>query len=215
MPFENRGVEVGTTLHHPHGQIYAFPFLPPVRALELEADRRLGGCASCALLGRELDGGERVVHAGAGVVAYVPYAARWPYEVHVVLREHRPSPSSGSSTTAANSISSTAPAPRQRRRGSKSTTAGVCSATAGRRRWARCSSSMTTPSSASASPRRQPRSDRARSASGTSSKLDEVTKFGRTRAKSDAECLKAQQSPSGRVVATSSSCPSRLAPARP
>ena len=48
--FENRGVEVGVTLHHPHGQIYGYPFLPPVPALELAADERLGGCAPCALL---------------------------------------------------------------------------------------------------------------------------------------------------------------------
>jgi len=89
--FENRGVEVGTTLHHPHGQIYAFPFLPPVAALELAADERLGGCATCALMERELEGGERVVFASAQVLAYVPYAARWPYETHVVMREHRPS----------------------------------------------------------------------------------------------------------------------------
>ncbi len=89
--FENRGVEVGTTLHHPHGQIYAFPFLPPVPALELAADARLGGCAPCTLLERELDDGARVVHAGEDVVAYVPFAARWPYETHVVMRAHRPS----------------------------------------------------------------------------------------------------------------------------
>jgi UDPglucose--hexose-1-phosphate uridylyltransferase len=87
--FENRGVEVGTTLHHPHGQIYAYPFLPPVPALELAADRRLGGCAICRLLANEAQEGERVVQANGGVVSYVPYAARWPYEVHVVLREHR------------------------------------------------------------------------------------------------------------------------------
>ena len=54
--FENRGVEVGVTLHHPHGQIYGYPFLPPVPALELAADARLGGCAPCALLRRELAG---------------------------------------------------------------------------------------------------------------------------------------------------------------
>jgi len=90
--FENRGVEVGTTLHHPHGQIYAFPFVPPVAALELAADARLGGCAPCVLLERELaDGAPRVVHANADTVAYVPFAARWPYECHVVLREHRAS----------------------------------------------------------------------------------------------------------------------------
>jgi UDPglucose--hexose-1-phosphate uridylyltransferase len=89
--FENRGVEVGVTLHHPHGQIYAFPFLPPVPELELAADERLGGCAPCALLARELQDGRRLVYADEALAAYVPYAARWGYEVHVVLREHRPS----------------------------------------------------------------------------------------------------------------------------
>lgn len=89
--FENRGVEVGVTLHHPHGQIYGFPFVPPVAALELAADERLGGCAPCALLARELEDRDRVVHENDGVVVYVPYAARWAYEAHVVMREHRPS----------------------------------------------------------------------------------------------------------------------------
>lgn len=89
--FENRGVEVGTTLHHPHGQIYGFPFVPPVPGLELEADSRLGGCAICELLAREISDAQRIVLVGDRVAAYVPFAARWPYEVHVVLREHRPS----------------------------------------------------------------------------------------------------------------------------
>jgi UDPglucose--hexose-1-phosphate uridylyltransferase len=89
--FENRGVEVGVTLHHPHGQIYGYPFLPPVPALELAADERLGGCAPCALLREELAEGVRVVHENEAVVSYVPYAARWPYEAHAVLREHRAS----------------------------------------------------------------------------------------------------------------------------
>lgn len=89
--FENRGVEVGTTLHHPHGQIYGFPFLPPVPALELEADQRLGGCAICRLMADESEAGARVIQENESVVSYVPFAARWPYEVHVVLREHRPS----------------------------------------------------------------------------------------------------------------------------
>jgi UDPglucose--hexose-1-phosphate uridylyltransferase len=89
--FENRGVEVGVTLHHPHGQIYGYPFLPPVPRLELAADERLGGCAPCALLRRELEDGRRIVYENEAVVAYVPYAARWPYEAHMTLREHRPS----------------------------------------------------------------------------------------------------------------------------
>jgi UDPglucose--hexose-1-phosphate uridylyltransferase len=91
MIFENRGVEVGVTLHHPHGQIYGYPFLPPVPTLELAADERLGGCAPCALLARELDDGARVLIERDGIVAYVPHAARWAYEAHVVMREHRPS----------------------------------------------------------------------------------------------------------------------------
>jgi UDPglucose--hexose-1-phosphate uridylyltransferase len=89
--FENRGVEVGVTLHHPHGQIYAYPFLPPVPARELQADDRLGGCAPCALLRAELADAARVVYENESVVVYVPYAARWAYEAHVVMREHRPS----------------------------------------------------------------------------------------------------------------------------
>jgi UDPglucose--hexose-1-phosphate uridylyltransferase len=89
--FENRGVEVGVTLHHPHGQVYAYPFLPPVPAQELRADERLGGCAMCALMRDELADGQRLVYEGEEVVAYVPYAARWAYEAHVVVRSHRAS----------------------------------------------------------------------------------------------------------------------------
>ncbi|HEV7943699.1 MAG TPA: galactose-1-phosphate uridylyltransferase [Solirubrobacteraceae bacterium] len=89
--FENRGVEVGVTLHHPHGQIYGYPFLPPVPKLELAADQRLGRCAPCALLARELADGRRVLFENDSVVVYIPYAARWAYEAHVVMRQHRPS----------------------------------------------------------------------------------------------------------------------------
>lgn len=91
MPFENRGVEVGVTLHHPHGQVYAFPFVPPVAAAERKADERRGGCAVCAPLAAEREDGRRVVLTGESTLAYVPYAARWPYEVHVAISEHRAS----------------------------------------------------------------------------------------------------------------------------
>ena len=91
MPFENRGEQIGVTIHHPHGQVYAFPFVPPVAAAELAADRRLGRCAVCAANELELAGGERLVHEGEAFVAYVPHAARWPYEVHVAARGHRES----------------------------------------------------------------------------------------------------------------------------
>ena len=89
--FENRGVEVGVTLHHPHGQIYGYPFLPPVAALELAADARLGGCAPCALLAREHEDGRRILLENEAVTGYVPEAARWPYEAHLSMRSHRAS----------------------------------------------------------------------------------------------------------------------------
>jgi UDPglucose--hexose-1-phosphate uridylyltransferase len=87
--FENRGVEVGVTLHHPHGQIYGYPFVPPVPALELAADERLGRCTPCMLLERERADGRRLLFENDAVSAYVPEAARWPYEAHLVLRAHR------------------------------------------------------------------------------------------------------------------------------
>lgn len=89
--FENRGVEVGVTLHHPHGQIYGYPFLPPVPAAEAQADAQLGGCAPCELLRRELEDRRRLVYENEDVVVYVPYAARWSYEAHALLRAHRAS----------------------------------------------------------------------------------------------------------------------------
>ncbi len=87
--FENRGEEIGVTLHHPHGQIYAYPYLPPRIDRLLSVARRAGGCPVCAVLEREL-AGPRVVEATEHAVAYVPEAARWPYEIHVVPRRHVP-----------------------------------------------------------------------------------------------------------------------------
>ena len=86
--FENRGEQVGVTLHHPHGQIYAYPFIPPVAATEL--GRHAGGCRQCELIHDELQARHRMLINEGGIVAYVPESARWPYEVHVATRAHRP-----------------------------------------------------------------------------------------------------------------------------
>ncbi len=92
LPFENRGEEIGVTLNHPHGQIYAYPYIPPrvTRAAERAAAhrQRTGSCLGCDLLDEELTDGRRVVVAGNAAVAYVPFAARWPFELHVVPRRH-------------------------------------------------------------------------------------------------------------------------------
>jgi UDPglucose--hexose-1-phosphate uridylyltransferase len=92
LPFENRGEEIGVTLHHPHGQIYAYPYVP-ARVARLAASvaahrQRTGACLGCDLVSDELADGRRVVVAGRHAVAYVPFAARWPFELHVVPRRH-------------------------------------------------------------------------------------------------------------------------------
>lgn len=85
LVFENRGPEVGATLAHPHGQVYAMAFVPPrLRALALReraARRRDGACPFCRLLAAEGADGERLVDAEGGLVAYVPFAARMPYQL--------------------------------------------------------------------------------------------------------------------------------------
>src|SRR2546423_8865655 len=86
--FVKRGELVGVTLHHPHGQIYAYPFVPPVAATELR--RRSAGCLLCRLIDDERKGRRRVLIDEGGIVAYVPGYARWAYEVHVTTKSHRP-----------------------------------------------------------------------------------------------------------------------------
>ncbi|HNQ34933.1 MAG TPA: galactose-1-phosphate uridylyltransferase [bacterium] len=90
--FENKGEPVGVTLHHPHGQIYAFPYLPPRIKRELDSarryHRRTGQCLFCETLARELADGRRLVAVNDTFAAFVPYAARWSYEVHVYSRRH-------------------------------------------------------------------------------------------------------------------------------
>jgi len=79
MPFENRGEAVGVTLHHPHGQIYAYPFIPPVLAKECSAFEKEAVVEN--LLPRVEP---YLVTKNAGFVAFVPPFARYPYEVWVV-----------------------------------------------------------------------------------------------------------------------------------
>lgn len=93
--FENRGEEIGVTLTHPHGQIYAFPYPPPRIEKKLVAEaahyQRTARCLYCDLLADELADGRRVVFQQDDVAAFVPFAARFPYEVQIAGRRHRPS----------------------------------------------------------------------------------------------------------------------------
>ena len=90
--FENRGDDIGVTLAHPHGQIYGYPFVPPRFARAGAAAQRhkdrTGRCIQCDQLADELAVGARIVQQTAHWIAYVPFAARWPYEVRIVPRAH-------------------------------------------------------------------------------------------------------------------------------
>jgi UDPglucose--hexose-1-phosphate uridylyltransferase len=93
--FENRGVEIGVTLHHPHGQIYAMPFVPPrtrsmLAAARRHAERTGGRNLYADVLAAERTAGERVVTGNEHWTAYVPAAARWPFEVHVAPHRYLP-----------------------------------------------------------------------------------------------------------------------------
>jgi UDPglucose--hexose-1-phosphate uridylyltransferase len=86
--FENRGVEIGVTLHHPHGQIYAYPFVTPRTRAMLAAAR--GRPVFSEMLAAERAAGVRVVAANEHWTAFVPVAARWPFEVHIAPHRRVP-----------------------------------------------------------------------------------------------------------------------------
>lgn len=85
--FENRGVEIGVTLAHPHGQIYGYPFITPKTSAMLRSARAYRAETGSNLFGDLLNGeiidGSRIVTQNQHWVAFVPFAARWPIEVHL------------------------------------------------------------------------------------------------------------------------------------
>lgn len=91
MAFENHGTEVGATLDHLHGQIYALDHVPPAVATKLLAhrDHRAGArtCLGCTLAAED-SASARVLVDTEHFVAAVPFAARWPLEVHVRAKHH-------------------------------------------------------------------------------------------------------------------------------
>lgn len=89
FPFENRGEAIGVTLHHPHGQIYAYPYVTPKTSALLRSIDGYGPTLFDDILHREQDA-DRVLVSGEFFTAFVPFAARWPIEIH--LLPHRQVP---------------------------------------------------------------------------------------------------------------------------
>jgi len=90
--FENKGAVIGVTMPHPHGQIYAFPFIPPRLKMELAAaqahQRARKRCLFCDILKKERHDGRRIIAENRSFSAFIPFYARWPYEVHIFARRH-------------------------------------------------------------------------------------------------------------------------------
>ncbi len=92
LAFENRGEDVGATLSHPHGQIYAFGHLPPLLQERARAARRhgdrTGSCLGCDVVQRDVSSPARQVVENPSFQVSVPFAPDWPFEIHVRARRH-------------------------------------------------------------------------------------------------------------------------------
>ena len=87
FPFENRGVEIGVTLHHPHGQIYSYSYLPPrvEKMLKIATDHlaKRSRPLLTDIIAREIKDDVRIVAQNSDWIAYVPFASRYPFEIHI------------------------------------------------------------------------------------------------------------------------------------
>ena len=89
FPFENCGEAIGVTLHHPHGQIYSYPYVTPRTQRVIASLDQYGPNLFADILASEQAGG-RVILTGEHWTAFVPFAARWPIEVHMLPHRHVP-----------------------------------------------------------------------------------------------------------------------------
>lgn len=84
FPFENRGEEIGVTLHHPHGQIYSYPYVAPKTEKLLHAVSKNPALFDDIV--RFESGSPRVLLESDSFISYVPFAARWPIEAHLLAK---------------------------------------------------------------------------------------------------------------------------------
>jgi UDPglucose--hexose-1-phosphate uridylyltransferase len=87
FPFENRGEAIGVTLHHPHGQIYSYPYVTPRTQRLIDSIESYGPTLFADILASE-QAGDRIILQGEHWSAFVPFAARWPVEVHLLPHRH-------------------------------------------------------------------------------------------------------------------------------
>jgi UDPglucose--hexose-1-phosphate uridylyltransferase len=85
--FENRGEEVGVTLSHPHGQIYAYSYVPPkvekMLTVAQKYKEQTGKVLFDQIIAREIMDKDRIIARNDRWIAFVPYASRYSFEIHV------------------------------------------------------------------------------------------------------------------------------------
>ena len=92
--FENKGEVVGVSNPHPHGQIYATGFVWKTMEIELDAsarhERETGRGLFDDVIRAEQTDGRRILFEDEHAVAFVPYFARYAYEVYVAPKRRVP-----------------------------------------------------------------------------------------------------------------------------
>ncbi len=92
FPFENRGDKCGTTMPHPHGQMYGFSVIPKKIELEVASAKKFkddnGKCLFCAINEEETAFGKRLVYQNDDFVAYIPFFADYAYGVYIAAKKH-------------------------------------------------------------------------------------------------------------------------------
>jgi UDPglucose--hexose-1-phosphate uridylyltransferase len=90
--FENKGKDIGVTLSHPHSQIYAFSYIPPILEEELKSSKNYYTknklCLHCSIIANEIKDKDRVVINNDDFIAFIPFYAKFPYEIHIYSKRH-------------------------------------------------------------------------------------------------------------------------------
>lgn len=90
--FENRGIMMGCSNPHPHGQIWASSSIPNEPRHEQQAlaeyMAQYDHCLLCDYLKLERDRGERMVCDNDRFTAVVPFWAIWPFEILLLSHRH-------------------------------------------------------------------------------------------------------------------------------
>lgn len=93
FPFENRGKEVGVTMLHPHGQLYAYSWLPLKIKVELDSCKEYyqekGKCLICEMNKEEKDFEKRMLFENDSFLVYLPFFTDYPYGAFIVSKSHK------------------------------------------------------------------------------------------------------------------------------